>query len=321
MAQTPNRGKAGKVTPQNLFITNEENKLLIDRLRQLIGHSKELKFLVGFFYFSGLNELYQSLKDNPNVTLKILVGLNVDKQNYGIIEYADNRQLDGNQHWESFSCSLRNAFDNDAFDNQEFYEQVKFFLDAITKDRVIIRKTREPNHAKLYLFNIKDDPPPIITSALITGSSNLTRAGLSQQNEFNVEITNYGFSEAEGFFDALWKRAIKITENDIQKQLLIKLITEKTQVAQITPYEAYVYILKTYLELQQPTTINEYLTELLKDKGYKTYRYQTDAVAQALQIIEDQHGVIISDVVGLGKSIIASLVANSTKDRGLIICP
>ena len=46
-----------------------------------------------------------------------------------------------------------------------------------------------------------------------------------------------------------------------------------------------------------------------------------DAVAQALSVIEKEHGVIISDVVGLGKSIIAGMVAKCLYSRGLIICP
>jgi len=46
------------------FITNESNKKLKDRIAELIGHSKGLKFLVGFFYFSGIRELYDSLKNN-----------------------------------------------------------------------------------------------------------------------------------------------------------------------------------------------------------------------------------------------------------------
>ena len=307
------------MTPQNLFITNEENKRLVDRLKLLISRSAELKFLVGFFYFSGLQEIYQSLKDNPDVTIKVLVGLNVDKHNYGIIEFGDNRKLDGREHWQNFKCSLLNAFDTDEFDTPEFHQQVEFFIEAIVQDRLIIRKTREPNHAKLYLFGIRDELTP---SAIITGSSNLTRAGLAGQNEFNVEIKDYGYAEAETFFNELWDKAVKITEDDINKTLLIKLITEKTQVAQITPYEAYVFLLKMYLEIQEQKTIDGYLVKLLEDSGYRTYSYQTDAVAQALQIIEDQQGVIISDVVGLGKSIIAGLTAVGLRGkRGLIICP
>lgn len=108
------------------FITNSLEKSLKRRLRTLIAKSKELKFLVGFFYFSGIKELYETLRELEDKNhlkeahLKILIGLNVDKALHGIYEYPKN---------------------------------MRFF----------------PN-----LF--------------ITGSSNLTKAGLSSQHEFNVEI-------------------------------------------------------------------------------------------------------------------------------------
>ena len=48
--------------PANAFITNSKARTLKKRLDELIQHSKELKFLVGYFYFSGWRELYESLK-------------------------------------------------------------------------------------------------------------------------------------------------------------------------------------------------------------------------------------------------------------------
>jgi len=39
------------------FITNSPTKHLKERLLELISESRELKFLVGSFYFSGLKEL------------------------------------------------------------------------------------------------------------------------------------------------------------------------------------------------------------------------------------------------------------------------
>jgi hypothetical protein len=65
--------------PPSTFITNNETKLLKERISSIIGFSKELKFLVGFFYFSGVRELYDAIKDNHNIKIFVLVGLNVDK--------------------------------------------------------------------------------------------------------------------------------------------------------------------------------------------------------------------------------------------------
>ncbi len=41
------------------FITNEKNKQLKQRIAELIKSSKELRFLVGFFYFSGMVVIYK----------------------------------------------------------------------------------------------------------------------------------------------------------------------------------------------------------------------------------------------------------------------
>lgn len=48
---------------------------------------------------------------------------------------------------------------------------------------------------------------------------------------------------------------------------------------------------------------------------------QLDAVQNAINIIDEYGGVIIADVVGLGKSVIASLLAVHYGKSGIIICP
>ena len=44
------------------FITNSEAENLKKRLVELINKSEELKFLVGFFYFSGISCVIYGLK-------------------------------------------------------------------------------------------------------------------------------------------------------------------------------------------------------------------------------------------------------------------
>jgi hypothetical protein len=53
------------------FITNSSQQLsLKDRIQTLIHMSNELKFLVGFFYFSGWETLYRSLKANAKAAYR-----------------------------------------------------------------------------------------------------------------------------------------------------------------------------------------------------------------------------------------------------------
>jgi superfamily II DNA or RNA helicase len=68
-------------------------------------------------------------------------------------------------------------------------------------------------------------------------------------------------------------------------------------------------------------SVKPHVLRLLEKRGYKSYSYQLDAVNQALTIIEHYGGVIIADVVGLGKSVIAGMVAKHLGRRGMILCP
>ena len=303
------------------FITNSQTKLLKKRLLDLLSKGTELKFLVGFFYFSGLKELYEGLKGNSNVILKVLVGLNVDKTIYGLFEHGeDKRNASDEEKIYHFFQSIKKSINTEFFDNKIFYEQVRYFLDLIKNDRLIIRKTFEPNHAKLYIFKL--DEGQIGRNALfITGSSNLTASGLTTQQEFNVEISDYGFPDAERYFDELWEKSVLITEDNITKKRLIEIIEQGTLIKEITPFEAYALILKTYLDTFKGKGIGQRLIEVLEDNGYKSYNYQLDAVRQSLSIIEQNNGVIIADVVGLGKTIIACAAAFELKKRGIVIAP
>ncbi len=306
------------------FITNGKTDNLKKRLIELISKSEELKFLVGFFYFSGITELYSSLKEKRgDIKLRILVGLEVDHFLSGItvecVNAGDKKEISKRDIENNFINSVRKSLNSDDFDRQEFYEQIDFFIELILKDKLIIRKTKKPNHAKLYIFEFEDKI--IQKNLFITGSSNLTKAGLSHQNEFNVEIKDYGTEEASVYFEDLWEDSVLITENKALKDRLIKTIEDETQVKKITPFEAFAVALKTYLDAKSVEKNDLSLKEIIEKAGYKYYKYQEDAVKQAVKILNLNNGVIIADVVGLGKSIIASVIVKVNRKRGIILCP
>mgnify|MGYP003437288337 FL=1 len=89
------------------FINNSGANTLKERVVSLIEKSQELKFLVGFFYFSGIRELYESLKKNPDVQIKVLVGLNVDGTIFGLVEGGEKRNdININEKTHQFFQSL-----------------------------------------------------------------------------------------------------------------------------------------------------------------------------------------------------------------------
>lgn len=307
------------------FITNAPQRTLKGRINALLKHSTELKFLVGFFYFSGWRELYDTLRQQDDLTLKILIGLDTDRYFDRVLEVAvpNADKLTQEELVGRFYVSLRNALTDESLDTQEFYEQVSFFVELLEQGRLQLRKTFEPNHAKLYLFRLDEAGQTLMSSPgrFITGSSNFTRSGLLGQHEFNVEIGDYGWDDAEAYFDELWAKAIPLSETAARREQIVKIIRRQTQVAEITPFEAYALVLKTYLDLMEQKALRPQVKRLMEERGYKIYRYQEDAVQQALTVLEEYGGVILADVVGLGKSVIASWLARERNGRGLVICP
>ena len=307
------------------LITNTGNKKLGDRIGGLIEKSTELKFLTGYFYFSGIKELYESLKrvnQSRNLQhgfIKILVGMDVDEEINGLYEYAkDTKTYNQKEVKEAFLRSLRKAFNSEELDRREIYEQVWFFVKLLNEEKLIIRKTKCPNHSKLYLFKLQEIGAEKL---FITGSSNLTKAGLRDQDEFNVEVKDYGFEEAEKYFDKLWEESVEFTADDIQK--IIEVLKKETFLKEISPFHAWVYLLKTYLDLYTQASENEIdkVRKYFQEAGYKPYKYQIEAVVQSLKMCETHNGVLLADVVGMGKTVIACVVAKMLSKRGIVICP
>lgn len=308
----------------NFIANNSPQKTLSGRLKKIIKFSTELRWLVGFFYFSGWQEVYNSLKENKEAKIRLLVGLKVGGHLSKIFEHdIQDIDLSSDDYFDDFISSLNLAINNENQDTEEFYNQVQFFLQMIIEGRLIIRKTKEPNHAKLYLFEMNEEEydKHSLRGYLITGSSNLTRSGLKGQHEFNVEIKDYGYNEAVEYFDDLWRSAIPITEIAERKIRLIEFVEHRSHAAEVTPFEAYALILKTFLDNQKIKDLKPQVESLLEENGFKRFSYQIDAVEQGLSVIEENNGVVIADVVGLGKSVIASMIARNLDTKGLIICP
>jgi hypothetical protein len=284
--------------------------------------SSNFSSLLLFFRLAGT---LWALRERDDLSIKVLVGLDTDLHLGRVLEVADPSAASSTQQElvNRFFLSLRTALQDEALDTREFYEQISFFLHLLEEGRLQIRKTLDPNHAKLYLFCLDEAGQTLVNAPgrFITGSSNLARAGLLGQQEFNVEIGDYGWEDAEGYFDELWNMAIPLSELEERKEQILRIIRRQTQVAEISPFEAYALVLKTYLDLMEQKALRPQVKRLMEKRGYKVYRYQEEAVQQALTVLEEYGGVILADVVGLGKSVIASWLARERGGRGLVICP
>ncbi len=77
------------------FITNQE-KLLSDVVKNILPSSEKLYFLIGYFYFSGFQELYKHVNGKE---IKILVGLDIEHdlankiREYEIVQEVPHKYL------------------------------------------------------------------------------------------------------------------------------------------------------------------------------------------------------------------------------------
>jgi len=299
-------------------IITSQDELLSQVMKDIIPTTKELLFLVGYFYFSGFEQIYESVKDQ---NMKILVGLDIDVHYKKIIEYEDlkSQSLSKENLKEQFEKYFVKLFnDTDFFDKKEKQESFKLFVEKLINGSLQLRKTSEPNHSKLYLFkkskeNNENGRNP---GTIITGSSNLTAAGLKNQFEINVIIRDKDdFENMEKLFNQLWDTSVEISKEDFEQKIFKNIWFEKLP----GPYLIYVRVLDELFSKKGDQKIS-IPSQITKDK-FADLKYQIDAIDLAIKTIKKHSGVIIADVVGLGKSIIASTVAHNLRMKTIMIVP
>jgi len=317
-----------------MLITNiNEEQSLLTRLDHLIAESEEMRVLVGFFYFWGIAALHGGLTQNKDFKLKILVGLEAEEHAGKIVEFAGDHgpETTDEERRKDFLQSLRSVMRGKEIDTEKYYERVSLFIELVKSGQVEIKKTRDPNHAKLYHFSLKKHLAQTLGKEYcwITGSSNMTRPGLLEQNELNVQLLDFGGDESKKFFDTLWETAVPLTDDPATKLKIIELVGgDESLIADVSPFEAYALVLKSYLEHRELVDRKDSILRIFgdpKDENgdakYRTLGFQVDAVNQALSILQEYSGVIIADVVGLGKSVIGSVLGKVNRKRGIVIAP
>jgi SNF2-related domain len=164
----------------------------------------------------------------------------------------------------------------------------------------------------------RPDPNNPITGFL--GSSNLTLSGLSKQGELNVDVLDHdATTKLTKWFDDRWsdRWCIDITEE------LIEVIEESwARETVLDPY--FIYVKMAYHLAQEARAgLNEF--RIPREFGKRLFAYQEAAVKIAAHHLNKRGGVLIGDVVGLGKTLMATALAKIFEDdhftETLIICP
>lgn len=172
-------------------------------------------------------------------------------------------------------------------------------------------------HAKLYLLFRPDPINPIVG---YLGSSNLTFAGLSQQGELNIDVLDHDATQKLArWFEDRWNDHWCL---DISKELVEIIETSWARETPIPPYHIYLKIAYC-LSHEARAGLMEF--RIPKEFGNRLFDFQKAAVKIAAHHLNKRGGVMIGDVVGLGKTLMATAVARIFEDdhglETLIICP
>jgi superfamily II DNA or RNA helicase len=291
---------------QTKFFTNKEDNSLLNRF---IGAFKNLNVnefdaLVGYFRSSGYFKLRPYLQNVPKI--RILVGINVDE----IISKYHAQGILFSKDAEKTRSEFLNDLQIDIQDSP--YERsvedgiIQFIKDVLDEKLEIRAHPTKRLHAKIYIFK-PENWSEYNAGEVITGSSNLTEAGLgaldaTKNYEFNVLLRDFNdvkFSSDE--FNELWAESISILPVDIEG------LQSKTYLrSDVTARQIYYKFLIEYFGKSvdfDPNSVSDL------PQGFKRLNYQVDAVEQGYRLMMRHNGAFLSDVVGTGKTVVATLIA------------
>jgi superfamily II DNA or RNA helicase len=176
---------------------------------------------------------------------------------------------------------------------------------------------RHTLHAKLYLLFRPDPINPIVG---YVGSSNLTLSGLAKQGELNVDVLEIDACEKLArWFNDRWGDRWSIDISDELAEIIEKSWAGATP---IPPYHIYLKI-AYHLSREARKGLSEF--RIPREFGNRLFDFQAAAVRIAARHLNRRGGVLIGDVVGLGKTLMATALAKIFQEdhltEALIICP
>lgn len=285
------------------FFNNTPDNSLFEKFKGIAHNMLDFhtfQAVVGYFRSSGYFKLREEFEQVKKI--QILVGINIDnifrKQSKLFFGQIDEQAV-----VDAYSHDFVEEVKNAGYDEQTERGILQFCQDIIDK-RLEMRIHRSKNlHAKFYLL-LPENHNPNSDGWVIMGSSNLSDSGMgtvtSNRYELNVAMKDYDDVEyCKQEFEQLWEQAVSLNLEDIEQ------MKAKTHLAQLpTPYELY---MKVLIDTFGSQVEDDFTMEM--PEGVKDIRYQHDAVIQGYQMLMQHNGFFLADVVGLGKTIVATMIA------------
>jgi len=307
-------------------ILDNIDNIFITALSQALKQSERADFCVGYFNLRGWRSIDKHIENwagGDGHRCRLLVGMQQSPQDQfrtGMSLLKSTDQID-----QATAITIKKKL------AKEFRDQLtvgvptnmdeiglRRLASQIDSGKLVVKLfLRHPLHAKLYLLFRQD---PINPTVGYLGSSNLTMSGLSKQGELNIDVLDHDSCDKLAvWFEDRWNDRFCV---DISKELVDIINTSWASPEIIPPY--HIYINMAYnLSKEALSGLTEF--QIPSDFGNKLFEFQTAAVKIAAHHLNKRGGVVIGDVVGLGKTLMATALARIFEDdygiETLIICP
>jgi superfamily II DNA or RNA helicase len=303
------------------------DKSFLPSLRETMKVSERADFCVGYFNLRGwraVDELVGNWSGGEGHCCRLLVGMcSLPREDLrAALSLVESEVGVDNQTAlklkKSLAMEFRDQLMSGAPSNQDEAGLRRLAKQIRSKKLVVKLFLRHHLHAKLYLLFRPADPVSPLVGYM--GSSNLTFAGLSMQGELNIDVLDQDAgAKLAKWFEERWSDKWCI---DISKELLEVIEQSWAREDLVPPYHVY---LKMAYHLSQEARSGLATFNLPTDLAGQLFEFQVAAVKIAAHHLNKRRGVLIGDVVGLGKTLMATAVARIFEDdydlETLVICP
>lgn len=307
-------------------IYDNVEQTLLSALHEVMQHANAADFCVGYFNLRGWQHLADAADHLPgedDSCVRILVGMQrpaEEEMREASRAIRRQEELDAPARarlHRKASESFRSQLDFGVPTN-ESEAALRQLCEHLRAGKVRVRLfIKYPLHAKLYLVHRPDPTTPLIA---YVGSSNLTLAGLKNNGELNVDVKDDDAAEKlHQWFHRHWDDPYNI---DISTELADLIESSWAADALVRPYLVY---LKMVYHLSEDAREGANEFKMPADVGDKLLDFQVAAVRLAARHLHARGGVLLGDVVGLGKTLMAVSVARIIHEdeggRTLVVCP
>ncbi len=299
---------------------------LLQALRSTLKVSKRADFCIGYLNLRGwqaIDDLITAWDPTSGQVCRVLVGMQRPPQD----EIRELYRQASDEGWidNATASRLKTQF------AAHLREQITLGIPTGQDEAGLRRLARQlragqvvvklflpyPLHAKLYLL-FRDDVNNPITG--FVGSSNLTLSGLSRHGELNVDVLDHlGTQQLSKWFAERWAERWAL---DVSIDLATIIESSWAREDAIPPYHIYLNI-AYHLSTEARAGLSQF--RLPPRFEQELFEFQKSAVKIAARHLHRRGGVMIGDVVGLGKTMMATALARMFEDdlgyETLIICP